>query len=229
MAVARLAPRPSRRVPPPILAGKSRNPPWPGTLQADRQDRSAALADHRRRKVPVGLTLLQLQFTKPIESELPPICQVFRTVQLGLDFALTRNSPVFCPSAGVTGYFPLSVAGTESQRLRRKEITWDDHYYGPKIDCYGPGTVNMDHLALTFDLVVPSLALLGMLLMGMSVITGSGTLLGISSVAMFISSASFAGYISAASISWLKYGRDILSPGLIWLIFSYLFGKLRLY
>jgi hypothetical protein len=87
----------------------------------------------------------------------------------------------------------------------------------------------VDLLALASDLMVPPLSLLGMLVVGIWVVAGVATVLGISSAALFVSSASLAGFIGAVFISWLKYGRDILPPGSILLIFSYVFRKLPLY
>jgi hypothetical protein len=53
--------------------------------------------------------------------------------------------------------------------------------------------------------------------------------LGVSSAAMFVSSATLLGFMGAVFISWLKYGRDILPPGAILLIFPYVFRKVPLY
>ena len=43
---------------------------------------------------------------------------IVEDLKLGLDFALTGFAPVFCPSARVVSYFPFSISGIESQRLR---------------------------------------------------------------------------------------------------------------
>jgi cellulose synthase/poly-beta-1,6-N-acetylglucosamine synthase-like glycosyltransferase len=155
---------------------------------------------------------------------------IVEDLKLGLDLALTGNSPIFCPSARVTSHFPFSAEGVQSQRLR-----WEQGHIGmilstaPRLILPAIVQANVDLLALAFDVMVPPLSLLGMLVMGMWVVAGVAILLGISSVAMFVSSASLVGFTGAVFISWLKYGRDILPPGSILSIFSYVFGKLPLY
>lgn len=155
---------------------------------------------------------------------------IVEDLKLGLDLALAGSSPVFCPFARVTSYFPSSVEAIQSQRQR-----WEQGHLGmiltmaPKLIVEAIVQAKLDLLTLALDLTVPPLAFLGMLVAGMVVIAGSATLLGVSSAAMFVSLASLVGFIGAVFISWLKYGRDILPPGSILLVSSYVFGKLPLY
>ena len=92
---------------------------------------------------------------------------IVEDLKLGLDLALAGNSPVFCPSAGVTSYFPFSVEGIESQRLR-----WEQGHIemiltaAPRLIFAAIVQANLDLLALAFDLAVPPLTLLGMLVAG---------------------------------------------------------------
>ena len=116
---------------------------------------------------------------------------IVEDLKLGLDLALAGNSPIFCPSACVTSDFPSSVEGVQSQRLR-----WEQGHIGmilttaPRLIFAAIVRANVDLLALAFDVAVPPLSLLGMLVMGMLLVAGMATLLGISSAAMFVSSVS---------------------------------------
>lgn len=155
---------------------------------------------------------------------------IVEDLKLGLDLASAGSAPVFYPFASVTSYFPWTLEGTDSQRLR-----WERGHIGmifamvPRMIVRAVAQANLGLLTLAFDLAVPPPVLLGMLLMAMSVITGSATFLGTSCVAMFISLVSLIGFISAIFISWLTYGRDILPLGSILLVFSYALGKLPFY
>jgi len=151
-------------------------------------------------------------------------------LKLGLDLALSGYPPIFCPSASVTSNFPSSVEGVQSQRLR-----WEQGHIGmilstaPSLILAAIVQAKLDLLALAFDVTVMPLSLLGMLVVGMSVVAGLATLLGISSAAMLVSTASLAGLIGGVFLSWLAYGRDVLPPSSILLVFSYVFRKLPLY
>jgi len=155
---------------------------------------------------------------------------IVEDLKLGLDLALSGYPPIFCPSASVTSNFPSSVEGVQSQRLR-----WEQGHIGmilstaPSLILAAIVQAKLDLLALAFDVTVMPLSLLGMLVVGMSVVAGLATLLGISSAAMLVSTASLAGLIGGVFLSWLAYGRDVLPPSSILLVFSYVFRKLPLY
>ena len=155
---------------------------------------------------------------------------IVEDLKLGLDLALAGNPPIFCPFPGVTSDFPMTVEGTQSQRLRWEQgHIWAIVTIVPRLIFLAIVRADLNLLALAFDAAVPPLSLLGMLVIVMSVVAGMATLLGISSAAMFVSSASCVGLIGGVFLSWLKYGRDILPPGSILLIVSYVCGKLPFY
>jgi cellulose synthase/poly-beta-1,6-N-acetylglucosamine synthase-like glycosyltransferase len=155
---------------------------------------------------------------------------IVEDLKLGLELTMAGNAPLFCPSAIVTSDFPSSAEGVQSQRLR-----WEQGHIGmiltaaPRFIFAATTRRNANLMALAFDVTVPPLSLLGMLVMGMTAATGLATLFGASSAAMFVSTASLVGFIGAVFLSWLKYGRDILPPRAILLIASYVIGKLPLY
>jgi cellulose synthase/poly-beta-1,6-N-acetylglucosamine synthase-like glycosyltransferase len=155
---------------------------------------------------------------------------IVEDLKLGLDLALAGSPPVFCPSAGVSSDFPVSVEGIQTQRLR-----WEQGHIGlilttaPRLIFAAVARANGDLLALVLDLAVPPLSLLGLLVIGMSIVTGLATLLGASSSAILVSSASLVGFAGGVFLCWVKYGRDILPPGAILSIAPYAIGKLPLY
>jgi cellulose synthase/poly-beta-1,6-N-acetylglucosamine synthase-like glycosyltransferase len=155
---------------------------------------------------------------------------IVEDLKLGLDLALAGSPPVFCPSAGVSSDFPVSVEGIQTQRLR-----WEQGHIGlilttaPRLIFAAVARANGDLLALVLDLAVPPLSLLGLLVIAMSIVTGLATLLGVSSSAMLVSSASLVGFAGGVFLCWVKYGRDILPPSAILSIAPYAIGKLPLY
>src|SRR5260370_3106152 len=127
-------------------------------------------------------------------------------LKLGLDLTLARNPPLFCPSAVVTSEFPSTVEGLKSQRLR-----WEQGHIAmiltttPRLISRALTHANVNLLVLALDAPVPPLSLLGTLLIGMVVIAGVATSIGVSSAALVVSVASLIGFVSAIVLSWLKF------------------------
>jgi cellulose synthase/poly-beta-1,6-N-acetylglucosamine synthase-like glycosyltransferase len=155
---------------------------------------------------------------------------IVEDLKLGLDLALAGNPPVFRPFPGVTGVFPLSSEGARTQRLR-----WEQGHLGiilttlPRLIAVALRHADVNLFALAIDLAIPPLSLLGMIVIAMALIASTATLLGMSSVAMLVSLASVAAFSGGVFLSWLKYGRDILPAASIFLLPSYVIGKLPLY
>ena len=155
---------------------------------------------------------------------------IVEDLKLGLDLTLAGNPPIFCPFPGVSSDFPLTVEGTQRQRLR-----WEQGHIKaivtmvPRLFFLAIVRADLNLLALALDAAVPPLSLLAMLVMVMLAVAATATLLGISSAAIFVSSASCVGLISGVFLAWLKYGRDILPRGSILLIFLYACRKIPLY
>jgi cellulose synthase/poly-beta-1,6-N-acetylglucosamine synthase-like glycosyltransferase len=155
---------------------------------------------------------------------------IVEDLKLGLDLALSGASPIFYPVARVTSFFPSSVAGVQSQRLR-----WERGHVGmilssaPRLILAALVKRNVDLLALALDLTVPPLTLLALLSIVIWLVTGMAALLGASSTALFISSTTLVGFVGAVFACWLKYARDILPPRSFALIGSYITNKLPLY
>jgi cellulose synthase/poly-beta-1,6-N-acetylglucosamine synthase-like glycosyltransferase len=155
---------------------------------------------------------------------------IVEDLKLGLELTLARNPPVFCPFPGVSSEFPLSAEGIQSQRLR-----WEKGQIQtiigtvPRLIFLAIVRADPNLMALALDAAVPPLSLLGILVTAMVAVAGVAKLLGLSSAAIFISSTCFLGLMSGVLLAWLKYGRDILPPGSLWLIFLYVCKKIPLY
>jgi cellulose synthase/poly-beta-1,6-N-acetylglucosamine synthase-like glycosyltransferase len=155
---------------------------------------------------------------------------IVEDLKLGLDLTLAGNPPLFCPSAKVTSQFPESVEAASTQRAR-----WEQGHVGlilsaaPRLIWTAVARGRFDLLILTLDVAVPPLSLLGILVVGMFALAGLSVLFGFSSAALTISTASLLVLMSAIFLSWLMYGRDILSTAAIFSIPSYVFGKIPLY
>lgn len=156
--------------------------------------------------------------------------QIVEDLKLGLDLTLAGHPPVFCPSARVTSEFASSVKGAGSQRQR-----WEQGHLemilktAPRLLATAIARRDWELLAITLDLAVPPLSLLGMLVLG---IFGVSLLYAISSysfAAFAISAASLLTFATATLLAWLKCGRDVVPPSALLLIPSYAFRKLRLY
>src|SRR5450432_1851679 len=93
-------------------------------------------------------------------------------LKLGLDLAAVGKAPLFFPFVIGTSTFPMSDKGTDSQRQR-----WVQGHIGmilktaPRLLFLAIKRRNLDLLVLTLDLAVPPLSLLGLLIVGIFVLT----------------------------------------------------------
>ena len=151
-------------------------------------------------------------------------------LRLGLELAQAGSLPLFCPSAGVTSSFPVSVEGAKTQRKR-----WEEGHIrliataAPRLLFGALGSGNLGLLALTLDLLVPPLTLLVILVAGMFFVTAAAAMLGFSSTPLIISVASLAAMAIAVLLAWRKYGRDLLPARKLLSIAGYIVQKLPLY
>jgi cellulose synthase/poly-beta-1,6-N-acetylglucosamine synthase-like glycosyltransferase len=156
--------------------------------------------------------------------------QIVEDLQLGLDLALAGHPPVFCPSARVTSEFPLSVEGAGTQRKR-----WEQGHLNlllrraPRLLAIALARRDWNLLAITLDLAVPPLSLLGMLVFVIFLLSLLWAIAGYSSAALAVSASSLLAFTIATLLAWLKCGRDVVPPKALLLIPSYVFRKLTLY
>jgi cellulose synthase/poly-beta-1,6-N-acetylglucosamine synthase-like glycosyltransferase len=151
-------------------------------------------------------------------------------LKLGLELALAGHPPRFCPSAVVTSQFASSVKGAGIQRSRWEHGHIDTiRKIAPRLLLKGIAGRRWGLVALTFDLVVPPLSLLAMLLSGTLALSGLAAFLGVSSPALAVSVASLMAFAAAVGLAWFSYARDVLPLRAIFLIILYVLGKLGLY
>jgi cellulose synthase/poly-beta-1,6-N-acetylglucosamine synthase-like glycosyltransferase len=156
--------------------------------------------------------------------------QIVEDLKLGLDLTLIGHPPVFCPTARITSEFPSSVQGAGTQRKR-----WEQGHLSlilnsaPRLLASAIARRDLNLLAITLDLAVPPLSLLGMLVLGVFGFSLLYVISGYSSAAFVISTASLLAFAIATLLAWLKCGRDIVPLSALLLIPSYAFQKLKLY
>jgi cellulose synthase/poly-beta-1,6-N-acetylglucosamine synthase-like glycosyltransferase len=156
---------------------------------------------------------------------------IVEDMKLGIDLAMAEASPVFCPSAKVKSYFPIATEAQLGQRER-----WEHGHLAtivsetPKLIIQGVIKRDVNLLAMAFDLSVPPLALLVMLLLGFIAATGITLLLyDVGYMALHIAIAGVTLLSVAIGLAWLGWGRDIISFSTILLLPVYVIAKIPHY
>jgi cellulose synthase/poly-beta-1,6-N-acetylglucosamine synthase-like glycosyltransferase len=155
---------------------------------------------------------------------------IVEDLKLGLDLAAVGHPPLFCPTARVTSEFASSIKGAGSQRQR-----WEQGHLHmifkavPRLLIHAIMRLDVNLFVMTLDVAVPPLSLLGILVLGIFGLSSLAVAIGISPVALIISSASLLGLIVATFLAWLNCGRDVVPIGALSLIPSYAFRKISLY
>jgi len=155
---------------------------------------------------------------------------IVEDLKLGLDLTANGYPPVFCPSAVVTSEFACSSRAARTQRER-----WEGGHIGmivstvPGLFLRSVADRNWRLLALTLDLAVPPLSLLGLLVLGTFSLAGIGSLFGSPLTALMISTFNIILFGLATFVAWLKCGRDLVPISAALEIPRYLFGKAKLY
>jgi glycosyltransferase involved in cell wall biosynthesis len=132
-------------------------------------------------------------------------------LKLGLDLAAVRRAPYFFPFARVTSEFPTTKSGAEIQRQR-----WVKGHIGtisfsvPRLLWLGLRERNFNLLVLTFDLLVPPLSLLALLVVGLFGIAGLSSLFGFGLVALLISAGNLLAFCLSVTLGWLAFGQQAL-------------------
>jgi len=156
--------------------------------------------------------------------------EIVEDLKLGLDLASRGFPPEFCPSARVSSEFASSSQGAESQRQR-----WEGGHVKmiihtvPRLLLQSLSRRDWKLLALTLDLAVPPLALLGILLLAMFAIAAAFVMIGVPTTALVVSMGTLAAFMLAVSIAWWTHGRDVLPPRAIWAVVTYALSKFALY
>lgn len=156
---------------------------------------------------------------------------IVEDLKLGLDLTRAHHPPRFCPTATVTSCFPMSAAAAQAQRTR-----WEQGHIGliaaglPRYLIAGIKGRNLSLVMLAFDLAIPPLSLLALIIVGTITATAVASFtLGMLTMALVISTSSFIILVVAVVLAWFKCGRDVLPTHAILSVISYATGKLSIY
>jgi cellulose synthase/poly-beta-1,6-N-acetylglucosamine synthase-like glycosyltransferase len=156
---------------------------------------------------------------------------IVEDLKLGLDFAEQRAAAVFVPHAVVKSTFPSNQQGAQSQRRR-----WEHGHLStivttaPRLLWRSLTRTNGQLLALTVDMCVPPLALLGMLLVSNLVLAQILVWLGAVPAAIGVLSLSLVGlFVAVVLLGWWFAGRRWLSIGELLAAPLYILKKVPLY
>jgi len=155
---------------------------------------------------------------------------IVEDLKLGISLARAGSPACFCPEAVVIGEFAATGKGTRSQRTR-----WEHGHLSliasDALPLFLHGVVKSDPglIALALDLSVPPLALLMLLLV---TVWASATEIGIhlgTWLPFGVAACDFVMFAAAVGLSWIRFGRNVLSLGDLALAALYALSKVPLY
>jgi cellulose synthase/poly-beta-1,6-N-acetylglucosamine synthase-like glycosyltransferase len=155
---------------------------------------------------------------------------IVEDLKLGLDLAGMMRPPRFCPEAIVTSKFPINNDGLMSQRTR-----WEHGHLsmivsdGPKLIWQSIRFLNVSLLALVVDMLVPPLALLALMVFVTFLMALIGLIITHQFAPWYLALVNLGCLGVAVFLSWLKFGRTILSSSDLIYIPIYAVSKLPLY
>jgi cellulose synthase/poly-beta-1,6-N-acetylglucosamine synthase-like glycosyltransferase len=155
---------------------------------------------------------------------------IVEDLKLGLDLAIAEDSPIFCPEARVTSYFPQQSQATKSQRTR-----WE-HGHLEMIRTYLPLLVKetvcqkrFDLLINALDLCVPPLSLLVVIWLGVMTVSSLFTLVGASWIPVIISATAGLCFLTAILTAWSGFATEILPLNQLLTVPFYVLKKIPVY
>ncbi len=155
---------------------------------------------------------------------------IVEDLKLGLDLAIAEDSPIFCPEAKVTSYFPQQSQATKSQRTR-----WE-HGHLEMIRTYLPLLLKeavcqkrLDLLINALDLCVPPLSLLVLMWLGIMTVSSLFTLVGASWIPVIISATAGLCFLTAILTAWSGFATEILPLNQLLIVPLYVLKKIPVY
>ena len=134
-------------------------------------------------------------------------------MKLGIDLSIAGTPPIFYSQSKVTSYFPIASEVQSGQKTR-----WEHGHLAmilaeaPRLFVQGMVKRDINLLAMAFDLTVPPLALLVMLLFCYAGITGVILMLfGLGQLAFQLTLFSHVILAVAITIAWWGWGKNIIS------------------
>ncbi len=152
-------------------------------------------------------------------------------VQLGADLALRGQPPLFAPQARVTSQFPATDDAAASQRRRWEHGNLALMFaHGPRLIAAGLGRADVRLLAMAADLMVPPLALLVQLQLGLALLGAFAWWLGASAAPLLVSAGALGLLVLSILAAWRLAGRDIIALSeLLFTAPAYALRKLPMY
>jgi cellulose synthase/poly-beta-1,6-N-acetylglucosamine synthase-like glycosyltransferase len=154
-----------------------------------------------------------MAFPWPLLREAPLASgHIAEDVQLGADLALRGQPPLFAPQARVTSQFPASNDAAASQRRRWEHGNLALMFaHGPGLLAAGLRRADARLVAMAADLMVPPLALLVQLQLGLALLGALAWWLGASAAPLLISTVALALLVLSILAAWRLAGRDIIA------------------
>ncbi len=155
---------------------------------------------------------------------------IVEDLKLGLDLAKLGSAPLFYPETMVASTFPSSGEGIRAQRQR-----WEHGHIGlirrVAIPLLRHGMTQRDIrlTALSLDLLVPPVSLLGLIILALLVVTGLAAACGLTAHALILSASCLVLLATSTMLAWWKFGTDILPARSLLQIPVYLVEKLPVY
>jgi cellulose synthase/poly-beta-1,6-N-acetylglucosamine synthase-like glycosyltransferase len=155
---------------------------------------------------------------------------IVEDLKLGLDLARLGWAPKFHPQAIVSSTFPSSVEGMHAQRQR-----WEHgHIYmigsvAISLFCRGIASRDINLTALSLDLLVPPVSLLGFVILVLLAVSGVGAVCGLTPLAFILSVGCLFLLATSITLAWLKFGSDVLPAKSLLQVPAYIWAKLPSY
>ncbi|MGL5083166.1 MAG: glycosyltransferase family 2 protein [Microcoleaceae cyanobacterium] len=155
---------------------------------------------------------------------------IVEDMQLGLDLAIAGYPPLFCPDAKVMGILPQQEQAATRQRTR-----WEHGHLqliltqAPRLIGAALQQKRWDLLAMALDLSVPPLSLLIMVWLGVTIMAGLATLVGLSGQPLVLLTVEGGLLLLAIAFAWVKFGRTQIPLQTLLSIPGYILWKIPLY
>lgn len=156
---------------------------------------------------------------------------IVEDLKLGIDLSKAGFSPVFFPQVVVTSYFPENAEAQATQRKR-----WEHGHLtmilveAPKLLLLGIGRLNLKLITMALDLIVPPIALLVVLMLGLTIIAVMAYGLGFaSSTVLWLIALQLFVFGLTIMLAWWGWARAVLPFSGFLMAPIYVLGKLPNY
>lgn len=151
-------------------------------------------------------------------------------MKMGVDMARAGTPPLLCPEACVVSYFPTGDDAVRTQRTR-----WEHGHLSMIVSDGWPllkqGIAERDRMliGMALDMCVPPVALLTLVVMAAGLLAAVATIATGVLAPLMLAAAIFGALFVAVLLSWLRFGRRIVSFGDLLTAIGYACWKIPLY